>query len=398
MALVLAAAEKKKKKVMWPQFGPKKCCSSCISFLGCMWVSHGAFFPSKFITCKYGRIWNDDDVHDLKSFETEFPAIVFNDALTSEVALSCETTVSPINDNQINFRISFDKSDDEDYMVNMPLFSLPESTVSYFDDLDYFKDFKKEFPAIVYNDALTSKLYFLTEPTYPHKNCIRHMALPPRDQRHQYLRFEGLEYTNDDITDFEERLSRIYSRGIHKMLVLDFESLPAMMSERFTSRILHKEAWFCEAIVDIDFEYALVSSWVGPRRQSARYISDKGDLSAYWRGISSEGDFLGVPPSYTHIRDPILRICHRLIACSIVGRSQTPEKICDGGSLIILAFGIPGGPRDGSEVAMAGALEFTEDAHELMSGACAVSTPVQGTSCTNLQMDRLGLCHRGYVG
>ncbi|GJZ37476.1 hypothetical protein Tco_0583667 [Tanacetum coccineum] len=34
-----------------------------------------------------------------------------------------------------------------------------------FDDLDYFNDFEKEFSAIVYNDALTSKLDFLTEPT-----------------------------------------------------------------------------------------------------------------------------------------------------------------------------------------------------------------------------------------
>ncbi|GKB03252.1 hypothetical protein Tco_0831341 [Tanacetum coccineum] len=40
--------------------------------------------------------------------------------------------------------------------------------------------------------------------------------------------------------------------------------------------------------------------------ESARQISDKGDLSAYWRGISYEGDFLGAPPSYTHIRDPML--------------------------------------------------------------------------------------------
>ncbi|GJY00965.1 hypothetical protein Tco_0359117 [Tanacetum coccineum] len=44
-------------------------------------------------------------------------AIVYNDALTSEVALSCEPTVSPLNDNQIEFRISFDESDDEDYTV-----------------------------------------------------------------------------------------------------------------------------------------------------------------------------------------------------------------------------------------------------------------------------------------
>ncbi|GKD67892.1 hypothetical protein Tco_1321982 [Tanacetum coccineum] len=38
-------------------------------------------------------------------------------------------------------------------------------------------------------------------------------------------------------------------------------------------------------------------------------------------------DFLGIAPSYTLIRDPILRLCHRLIAYSIVGRSQAPEKV-----------------------------------------------------------------------
>ncbi|GKF13258.1 hypothetical protein Tco_0054720 [Tanacetum coccineum] len=47
----------------------------------------------------------------------------------------------------------------------MPSFPSPESTVSYLDDLDFFKDFKNEFPTIVYNDALTSKSDFLTEPT-----------------------------------------------------------------------------------------------------------------------------------------------------------------------------------------------------------------------------------------
>ncbi|GJW72199.1 hypothetical protein Tco_0129116 [Tanacetum coccineum] len=63
--------------------------------------------------------------------------------------------VSPLNDNKIDFRISFDESDDEDYM--------PEG--SYSNDLDFFKDFENEFPAIVYNDALTSKSDFLTKPT-----------------------------------------------------------------------------------------------------------------------------------------------------------------------------------------------------------------------------------------
>nr|GFB51102.1 hypothetical protein [Tanacetum cinerariifolium] len=44
-------------------------------------------------------------------------------------------------------------------------FPSPKPTVSYFDDVGYFKDFEKEFTAIVYNDALTSKLDFLTGPT-----------------------------------------------------------------------------------------------------------------------------------------------------------------------------------------------------------------------------------------
>ncbi|GJW21737.1 hypothetical protein Tco_0032359 [Tanacetum coccineum] len=139
-----------------------------------------------------GKIWYDEDVHDLRSVETEFPAIVFNANLTSNETHFCEPKVSSIND-EIDFRISFDESDDEDYTVvydensfsykiisvnnlktdseydtdkvNMPSFSSPKPKVSYSNDLDFFKDFENEFRAIVYNDALTSKLDFLIEPT-----------------------------------------------------------------------------------------------------------------------------------------------------------------------------------------------------------------------------------------
>nr|GEW87525.1 hypothetical protein [Tanacetum cinerariifolium] len=69
-------------------------------------------------TAKYGKIWYDEDVHDLRSVKTEFPAIVFNDNLTSDETLSCEPMVSSLNDNKIDFRISFDEFDDEDYTVN----------------------------------------------------------------------------------------------------------------------------------------------------------------------------------------------------------------------------------------------------------------------------------------
>ncbi|GJT44468.1 hypothetical protein Tco_0953183 [Tanacetum coccineum] len=126
------------------------------------------------------------------NWETATYAIVFNDTLTSEASLSCEPMVSSLNNDEIDFRILFDESDDEDCIVifdkysfsyriiyvnnlktysendndkvNMPLLPSPKPTVSYFDDLDFFKDFENEFPTIVYNDAQTSKSYLLTKP------------------------------------------------------------------------------------------------------------------------------------------------------------------------------------------------------------------------------------------
>ncbi|GKC64708.1 ribonuclease H-like domain-containing protein, partial [Tanacetum coccineum] len=143
-------------------------------------------------TATYGKMEYCEDENDcFKNFETKFPAIVLDNTLTSDAAISCGPTVSPLNDNEIDFRISFDESDDEDYTVvydensfsyeinyvnnlktdsendndkvNMASFPSPELEVGYFNDLDFFKDFENEFPAIVYNDALTSKSDFLTE-------------------------------------------------------------------------------------------------------------------------------------------------------------------------------------------------------------------------------------------
>ncbi|GJX21414.1 hypothetical protein Tco_0224091 [Tanacetum coccineum] len=134
------------------------------------------------------------------------------------------------------------------------------------------------------------------------------MALPPCDQRYQYLRYEGLQYTDVDIVDFETRLARIYMREVYKVQVFDFGGLPDLMAEGLSARMLmeHKDAQGAE---------------------SARQIPNKGDLRDYWIGISFARDFLGITPSYTSIRDPILRLCYRLIACSITGRSQAPVKL-----------------------------------------------------------------------
>nr|GFA88352.1 hypothetical protein [Tanacetum cinerariifolium] len=80
----------------------------------------------KWETATYGKIWYDEDVHYLRSFEKEFPAIVYNDSLTSEP------------------EVSFDFENEYPAIVyNNTLTSKPEVSI----------DFEKEFPAIVYNDA-----------------------------------------------------------------------------------------------------------------------------------------------------------------------------------------------------------------------------------------------------
>ncbi|GKE91585.1 hypothetical protein Tco_1572680, partial [Tanacetum coccineum] len=95
--------------------------------------------------------------------EAEFPAIVVNDDFAPKDTLQCKSQVSiPVND-EIDFRISFDESNDEDYTIIydknsfsykmisvnnlktdlendyekvMPSISSPESMTSYIDDLE----------------------------------------------------------------------------------------------------------------------------------------------------------------------------------------------------------------------------------------------------------------------
>ncbi|GJT41600.1 hypothetical protein Tco_0941465 [Tanacetum coccineum] len=70
-------------------------------------------------TATYGKIRYDKDVHFLRSIETEFSAIVYNDALTFKLELSCELTVSPQYIDKVNWKIeiSLSDSDDENYTV-----------------------------------------------------------------------------------------------------------------------------------------------------------------------------------------------------------------------------------------------------------------------------------------
>ncbi|GJY88215.1 hypothetical protein Tco_0502843 [Tanacetum coccineum] len=324
-------------------------------------------------TAKYGKIRYDEDVHCLRSVETKFLAIVFNDELSSEKTLSCEPTVSSLNNNEINFRVSFDESDDEDYTVifdknsfSYKIISVNDLKtiqkmimVSYFDDLDFFKDFENEFPAIIYNDALTSKPNFLTEPTlkpqpidefnlkddtslseydeveqnvlyfndlflfniiYPDNlksgkdnddneidiiQSSGDMAhLPPHDQRHLWLRYQMEGYTKEIVHDFEQRLETIFERigskmGLDVADTLCFQLGGARLSMTWRQIILALGLHTADEMAEDIFE----AYWLG----SKRLIPDKGDLSSYWIEISSDRDFLRSAPFYTYIRDPVRR-------------------------------------------------------------------------------------------
>ncbi|GJU86002.1 hypothetical protein Tco_1293548 [Tanacetum coccineum] len=150
-----------------------------------------------------------------RSIEAEFPAIIVDDAFEPQDALQCKSQVStPVND-EIDFRISFDESDNEDYTIIcdknsfsykmiyvnhlkmdsendyekfMPSIPSPEPAISCFDDLDFFEDFENEFPAIVYNDAQMSKSDLLTEPILNHQHIEEfddETSLPEYDEEEQ---------------------------------------------------------------------------------------------------------------------------------------------------------------------------------------------------------------------
>ncbi|GKA18684.1 hypothetical protein Tco_0698599 [Tanacetum coccineum] len=87
-----------------------------------------------------------------------------NPNITMEEYIRLEEEKACRYDKVYNWETATYDSENDDDKVNMPSIPSLKPTISYFDDLDFFKDFENEFPAIVYNDAQTSKSDLLTEP------------------------------------------------------------------------------------------------------------------------------------------------------------------------------------------------------------------------------------------
>ncbi|GJX23636.1 hypothetical protein Tco_0228081 [Tanacetum coccineum] len=407
-------------------------------------------------TAKYGKIWYDEDVHDLRSVETEFPAIVFNDKLSFEKTLSCEPTISSLNNNETDFRISFDESDDEDYTVifdknsfsykiiyvndlktdsendnekvNMPSFASPEPKVGYFDDLDFFKDYENEFPAIVYNDALTSKSDFLTEPTL----CPQHIdefdlkdekSLFEYDEVEQNVLYfndlfpfniiypddlkSGKDNDDNKIDIIQSSGGNVNTQGQKKFLEASHDKI---------NKIFIMEDFIMELNVNImAWNYLvngmllnLIKNLYGSstlRSEASDADGAQGCLGTKFReGVLDLDTDGALQFQLGGARDPMLRLYHRLISCSIAGRSQAPEKVFEvvrfreEGLMVIMrdlpvidmaelvrpqicmeldntwAWVAPGPERQPDVVA--GAPKAAEDAPVADEGALAVPAPV----------------------
>ncbi|GJT65625.1 hypothetical protein Tco_1017105 [Tanacetum coccineum] len=114
---------------------------------------------------------------------------------------------------------------------------------------------------------------------------IRHMApLPPCEQRHLFLRFGEVLLELDAPGTIQFQLGRARRRLSWRQFIL---ALGLHTGEEMESP-------------------GFARYW----SESDRIIPGKGDLHDYWRDISTGGDFLGPPPSYTLIKDPVLRLCH----------------------------------------------------------------------------------------
>nr|GEU98030.1 hypothetical protein [Tanacetum cinerariifolium] len=312
-----------------------------------------------------------------EDFEVEFPAIVLNNPPTSEATHSYEPTISPPDENKIDFRISLDESDDEDYTVifdeNSFLYKIisindlktdsendtnnillsPKPTVDYLDDLDFFNKFDNEFLAIVYNDGLTSKPDLETEPPVSSKHINEfETSLPGYDEEERnnlyfndvfpfnvvHLDDLKLEKDNDengidiiqslwDMAPLPHRNLRHQWLRYHieeyiKDIVYDFERRIRTIWDRSVNRvyILNFEGLTPKMRQDSVMRLRMVYTG-GVRR------------SMTWRqfilalGLHTEQEMAHVGFRAYWTQDPVRRLCHMMIACTTSSHGQGLEKV-----------------------------------------------------------------------
>ncbi|GKB08992.1 hypothetical protein Tco_0837304 [Tanacetum coccineum] len=310
-----------------------------------------------------------------KARTCDFPSIVYKDTLAPDHEISSEPTVSPHCDDGIDFdfKISFDETDDEDYIVNYDKNSFSYK-LTFVNDLKPNADKEKVEINISSDDIIVEPSDGIIDvkiDTHFHEFDENREASHDIPGKYSALKdfvimikvmiqmhyYEGMSlifiiknlYIEFGIP-FDPKM--FYKDGDY-MISYEGQGLIDEITQALTDklRMVHtgakgqvlftSDAWrqlgglrrqlsWRQFILAMSLHTAKEMATDGFRAywtDNLREISSKANFYNYGSRIAFDGDFLGVVPSYTSIRDPLRRLCHRLIAFNISGRGQAPKKV-----------------------------------------------------------------------
>nr|GEU32321.1 putative reverse transcriptase domain-containing protein [Tanacetum cinerariifolium] len=145
----------------------------------------------KWETAMYSKIWYDEDVHDLRSIETEFPAIAFNDTLMSEPTIPASPDYSPA---------SLGNTPSESSNNSYGLVPMVSPTLSLFHDDLYMKVMHAYDPIIPPQVPIPPPIIMppslMLSPIFnPQEFFIPEELLPPKKQS-SYLISSSIDFSN----------------------------------------------------------------------------------------------------------------------------------------------------------------------------------------------------------
>nr|GEU32135.1 hypothetical protein [Tanacetum cinerariifolium] len=201
-----------------------------------------------------------------------------------------------------------------------------EKVKYYEDEDDCFIDFETEFPAIVFGNTLMSDTAHPCEPTVSLTNENKidfRISLEESDDEH---------YTTPEMRqDLAVRLRMVYTRGNGKHVFVSHAwrrlfGIQAPLDHEFILDFL-STCRMSDTKMGLDVADTICFHLGGVRRRMTwrQFILALGLHTKH--EMEEARDFLGTAPSYVLIRDPVRRLCHRMIAYSISGRVQAPEKV-----------------------------------------------------------------------
>ncbi|GJY64665.1 hypothetical protein Tco_0466125 [Tanacetum coccineum] len=311
-----------------------------------------------------------------KVFNWETSKILFDDYDDEDCTIIFDKNSFSYKKNSTNDLKTDSENDNE--KVNLPSLSSPEPAISCFDDLDFFNDFENEFPAIIYNDAQTSKSDLVTESILS-PQCIDEFDLNGETSLSEYDEEEqnGLEYTDADIADFKERLERIYSREIQRVQVVDFQRMSKLIRDGLFARMVmeHRDDFlstlrFRDILLDLDAPDS-IQFQLGVRHQK-RFAAGRKSGAHISGGqfVARLAENFGLMTAEILQGLTIFALELPIIDMTELVRLQIYMEVDNTWAWVAL------GPERHSD-AVAGAPEAAKDAPAVDEGGQAVSTPVQ---------------------